>query len=122
MSDTQQTTALPTADLDAAYAGSYFTILGAGGDLTEWIDGLTEMMQEAGIGTPRGWAVTTGGGVNYFAAKRALGDPIEKANEFDVNLVVLMVPLDGLDAGRLAPFKLRVGARWFDDVIDNMVA
>ena len=30
-----------------------------------------------------------------------------------------LVGLDGLDVGKLAIFKLQMGDRWFDDVVDN---
>lgn len=33
---------------------------------------------------------------------------------------MLMFPLDGLNVGKLAMFKIRFGVRWFDDIVDNM--
>lgn len=115
---TEQKTTLPAADLDDAYSGSYFTIFGAGGDLSEWAEGLTEMLEEKEIGTPAGFVTTTGGDINRFASQRGMTD---EDVEFNGDLTVLMFPLSGLHAGRLAMFKLAMGARWFDDVIDNMV-
>ena len=40
-------------------------------------------------------------------------------NRYDDNLTFLAFPLDGLDVGKLAIFKLQMGDRWFDDVVDN---
>ena len=41
------------ANLQEAYNGSYYTILGAGGDLQEWVDGYNQMLAEEGIGKPK---------------------------------------------------------------------
>ncbi len=40
-------------------------------------------------------------------------------NAYQDNLTCLMFPLDGLNAGRLAMFRLRMGDKWFDDIVDN---
>lgn len=115
MSET--TTEIPVAHLKAAYEGSYFTIAGAGGDLQEWVDGLNGMMAEVGAGQPENWYQTTGQDINEYA------DKIGEVNDrFPDDLTVLMFPLSGMNTGVLAMFKLQIGARWFDDVIDNMTA
>lgn len=106
------------ADLEAAYAGSYFTILGAGGDLNEWIEGITDVLAEKGIGAPQGWFTTTGKDINEFAEARG---NVAYHQHFQDDLTVLMFKLDGLDGGKLAMFKIIAAARWFDDVVDNMV-
>jgi hypothetical protein len=106
------------ADLEAAYAGSYYTILGAGGDMNEWIDGITDMFVERGIGTPQAWFTTTGKAINDFAEARG---PVPALQHFQDELTVLMFKLDGLHGGKLAMFKVMAGDRWFDDVVDNMV-
>ena len=99
-----------------AYQGSHYTICGAGGDLDEWVDGYNKLLAEEGIGTPVCWAQTTGENINNYAATRGtVTDP------FQDDLTVLTFPLDGLHVGKLAMFKLTMGDRWFDDVIDNMV-
>lgn len=108
---------LAPADLDAAFNGSYYTILGAGGDLNEWVAGYNGLLQQAGIGTPAGWFTTTGQAINEYAAtKGTVGDP------FADDLTCLMFQLDGLNGGALAMFKLQMQDRWFDDIVGNMVA
>jgi hypothetical protein len=39
---------------------------------------------------------------------------------FASDLTFMFFPLDGLNVGKLAMFKMQMQARWFDDVIDNM--
>lgn len=106
------------ADLEAAYAGSYYTILGAGGDLNEWIDGLGDMLAAEGIGRPEAWFTSTGKAINDFAEARG---PVPALQHFQDDLTVLMFKLDGMHRGKLAMFKMMAGDRWFDDVVDNMV-
>jgi hypothetical protein len=103
-------------DLDDAYENSYYTILGAGGDLDEWINGYNALLQESGIGTPEEWFTTTGKEINEYAAIKVGA----VTNPFADNLTVLMFRLDGLNASRLAIFKLRNQDRWFEDIVDNM--
>lgn len=103
-----------TADLKKAYDGSYYTILGAGGSLDDWINGYEELMEKAGIGKPTEWVKTTGGAINDYAR------PSKARDFFHSDLVVLMFPLDGLHTGKLAMFKMQMEDRWFDDIADNM--
>lgn len=111
--------AVAQADLTVAYDGSWFTILGCGGDLNEWVTGVETMLAEDEIGKPTGWFQTTGEAVNRYASKN--GEyPIPPFDRFQSDLAILMFPLDGLEVGKLALFKLILRARWFDDVIDNM--
>lgn len=95
-----------------AYDGSYYTIIGAGGDLQEWKDGYADLMQKEGIGKPVEWIEFTGKDMN---------------EEFDLtgdkrykdDLQFLAFPLGGLDVSKLAMFKIRMQDRWFDDIVDN---
>jgi len=101
-------------DLSRAVEGSFYTICGAGGDLDEWIEGMTKMLIEAEIGAPKAWYKTTGAAVNAFA------QPFRRTDWFPSDLQILLFPLDGLDVARLAIFRLRAEDRWFDDIIANM--
>lgn len=101
-----------TNGLEKAYEGSFYTILGAGGDLQEWQDGYEKLLEDNGIGKPTEWFQTTGAEINAFAG--------ENDNPFPDDLTCLLFPLDGLNVGKLAMFKLSMGDRWFDDVVDNM--
>jgi len=100
------------ANLQEAYNGSYYTILGAGGDLQEWVDGYNQMLAEEGIGKPTAWFYAKGAAVN-----KEFGLAGNEA--FKARLTILFFPLDGLDIGKLAIFKLKMEDRWFDDIIDN---
>jgi len=107
------------ADLEKAYEGSYYFIGGCGGDLADWTSGYEDLMKEQEIGTPTAWFQTNGATVNGFAGQHN-GGFIRKNDQFPGDLVCLLFPLDGLDVGRLAMFKLRMADRWFDDVVQNM--
>ena len=99
-------------NLQEAYKGSYYTILGAGGDLQEWVAGYEEMLAENEIGKPTAWFYAKGAQVN-----KEFG--LTGREAFKDRLTILFFPLDDLDIGKLAIFKLRMGDRWFDDIIDN---
>lgn len=104
---------LPAADLSAAVNGSWYFIAGCGGDLQDWVSGYNDILDKEGIGTPKAWYVTTGREINKFAG--------EVHNPYPDDLVCLLFPLDGLDTGKLAMFKLRMEDRWFDDVYMNLL-
>lgn len=99
-------------NLKEAEDGSYYTILGAGGDLNDWVNGYDEILIAENIGQPSKWYQTTGAVVNDYA--HGLG------GEFPPDLTILLFPLDGLDLGKLAMFRLSHDDKWFDDVIANM--
>ena len=98
--------------LRKAYDGSYYTILGAGGDLQEWKDGYALMLKERGIGIISKWIEFTGKDMNDEFH-------LTGTNSYPNDLHCLAFPLDGLDTGMLAMFKLQMGDRWFDDIVDN---
>lgn len=98
--------------LDKAYNGSYYTIIGAGGDLQEWKNGYQELLNKENIGTIKEWITFTGSDMN--TKYNLTGD-----NAYPNDLTFLAFPLDGLNIGKLAMFKLRMEDRWFDDIVDN---
>lgn len=104
------------ADLAQAYDGSFYTILGTGGDLAEWRTGVEHELEKRGIGKPAAWFQTTGGAINEYAAQHG-----EVTDPFPADLTCLMFPLSGLNGAGLAIFKLMAGDRWFDDIVQNMV-
>lgn len=95
-----------------AYEGSYYTVLGAAGEISEWIDGMTEMLQDKEIGTPVKFIIFTGKDMN---ARYDLTD----SNAYPDDLHCLAFSLDGLEINKLAVFKLQMGDRWFDDIVNN---
>lgn len=110
---------LTSEELKQAQDGSWYTILGAGGDLAYWVKGYEHGMAERGIGAPTAWYRTTGGDVNTYALQ-AKG-PIRPEDLFQNDLQILMFPLDGIGAGGKLPiFKVTMEDRWFDDIIANM--
>jgi hypothetical protein len=120
---TTKTAITTITDLKEARKGSYYTILGAGGDLDEWVEGYEEMLAEEKLGKPSKWYRTTGGAINRFRLKevQAHGKLNVAYNDlFPDDLIVLMFPLTGMRIDRLAIFKLQMQDRWFDDVLDNM--
>ena len=115
MSQPVQTSTLGMADLAAAEKGSWYTILGVGGDPQEYVRGYEEMLVEQGIGKPKAWYKSTGADVNKY-----VGDDVLPRDQFQRSLNILVFPLDGMDVSKLAMFKLRMQDRWFDDVVGNM--
>ena len=98
--------------LRKAYEGSYYTISGVGGDEHEWKDGYARMLEERGIGKISMWIEFCGKDMNDEFH-------LTGNNSYPDDLHFLAFPLDGLDAGKLAIFKLQMGDRWFDDIVDN---
>ena len=101
-------------ELQAAYDGSWYWIGGCGGDLQQWIDGYEEAMKAQDIGTPVQWYRATGAEINNF-----MGVQYGSRHAFPTDLTCLMFPLDGLNVGKLAMFKIGMGDRWFDDLVQN---
>lgn len=99
-------------ELDFLKSQSACTMVGAGGDLQEWINGLTGILVERGIGKPQSWFTWNGELVNQTYV-------LEGDNRFQDDLTFLAFSLDGLDVGKLAIFKLEFGLRWLDDLIEN---
>lgn len=111
---TQQARIETLEHLVMADEGSFYTIIGAGGDLQEWVDGYNQWLAEEEIGRPIKWFMTTGQQVNEYAR------PSNRDDMFPADLTFLLFPLDGLHVGKLAIFKLTHQDRWFDDVVANM--
>ena len=99
-------------ELQEVYDGSCYTICGCGGNITEWTDGISDLMEKQGIGKPKIFYIFSGKLINEFAGQN--GDP------FKEELIALAFSHEGLDVGKLAMFKIGMGDRWFDDIIDNM--
>lgn len=106
-------------DLAAAYEGSYYTILGTGGSIDEWVENYETILKEREIGKPVEWFQTTGREINLYAAK-IKGGYVHSADQFKLDLGVLIFPLTDLNLGRLAGFKIQMEDRWFDDIVQNM--
>ena len=101
-------------NINLAYDGWFYTILGAGGDLNDWYNGYQELCDKEGIGTIKQWYRTTGKVLNDVYG-------LTGNNRFKANLTILMFDYEGMNVGKLAIFKLKMGDRWFTDIIDNSV-
>ena len=100
------------ADFDKMYDGSWYTICGCGGDIEEWKAGYQDLLGKAEIGTIKEWVEFTGKEMNAYYG-------LKGNNAYPASYRFLAFPLDGLDVSKLAVFKLRMGDRWFDDIVDN---
>src|SRR5690606_2529303 len=105
-------------DLSIADEGSFFTILGTGGEASEWVSGVEDLLSQKGIGRPVEWFSTTGAEVNLYATEQK--GRLNPDDKFRGDLGILMFPNTGLHVGRLAVFRISFGASWFDDMIQNM--
>lgn len=94
---------------------SAFTIEGAGGDLNEWCAGLNEMLEQRGMGQVKEFYTFSGQLMNETYG-------LTGSNRYSDDLTFLSFPLDNLDIGKLAMFKMKFGARWLDDIVDNNAA
>lgn len=106
---------LDSVSFDEMYNGSFYTIIGAGGELSEWVNGYEELLAKDGIGKPEYWATFKGHDINDHY-------DFEGNNRFQEDLNFLVFPLDGLNVGKLALFRLRCGDKWFDDLVNNSVS
>ena len=97
---------------DEAYKGSYYTITGCGGDLSDWMKGYEDLLSKANIGKPVSWHSFSCKDMNEVYC-------LTGTNRYPDDLTFLCFPLDGLHVGKLAMFKLEMGDRWFDDIVDN---
>ena len=97
---------------EEAYKGSYYTITGCGGGLSDWKIGYEDLMALKGIGKPASWHSFSGKDMNE--AYNLTGN-----NRYPDDLTFLCFPLDGLHIERLAMLKLEMGDRWFNDIVDN---
>lgn len=97
------------------YDGSWYTIVGAGGDLNEWREGYQRMLTEQGIGKIKEWHTFKGREMNQRYG-------LTGNNAYPDGLTFLAFSIEGLNVEKLAVFKLRMEDRWFDDIVDNNAA
>lgn len=94
------------------YDGSYYTIVGCGGDLNKWKQGYQNMLNESEIGIIKEWYEFTGKDMNKEYN-------LTGTNAYQDDLHFLAFPIDNLNVNKLAIFKLHMNDRWFDDIVDN---
>lgn len=99
-------------EFEMLYKGSAYTVTGAGGPLEDWMTGITNALQENKIGEPKVFYTFKGKQMNE---QYGLSGKVA----YDNDLTFLSFPLDNLDIGKLAMFKIKMQDRWFDDIVDN---
>lgn len=99
--------------LNEAYKGNYYTIIGCGGDLNEWKEGYAKILKDAEIGTIRHWIEFTGADMN-----NVYGLTGDNAYQPDLHFLAFRLEKD-MNINKLAFLKLRLGDRWFNDIVDN---
>lgn len=97
---------------EVAYDHSYYTIIGCGGDLTEWIEGYKDLLKKDGIGTPERFITFKGRDMNAYYG-------LSGSNAYNEDLTFIAFSIKGLDTSKLAIFRLYMVDKWFDDVVDN---
>lgn len=105
--------------LQEAYENSAYTICGAGGELSDWVNGVNGLMADRGIGEPLTYEAFTGEQLNEFAAD-GTRHMISHRDAFPSDLTILVIRNEGLHMGKLAMLKLQLEDRWMDDIVDNM--
>lgn len=105
---------LTTDNIQMAYDKWFYTIVGAGGDLNDWMDGIQKALDKFKIGKVKQW---------YFTKGKVLNDKwnLTGTERFNDDLTFLMFDYEGMNVGKLAMFKIKAGDRWFTDIIDNSV-
>lgn len=101
--------------LDKAYKGAYFTIIGAGGPLEDWEEGIQSLFDQEKIGKVSEWITVTGADMNKKYK-------LKGSNVYPDDLTFLMCSLDGLNKEKLAAFRLKfdpTSMKWFNDIVDN---
>ena len=100
------------------YNKSAFTFEGLGFDnFDELKDQINETLEQENIGRVKS--------ENFFTYKgKDMNDyyGLTGSNRYPDDLTFVSFLFDGLDIGRLAMFKIRIGARWFDDIVSNNLA
>lgn len=96
-----------------AFAGSYYTITGCAGELQEWKDGYQNLLTEEKVGEATDWTRFKGKDMNEVFG-------LTGTNAYPNDLTFIAFSLEKItDIGKLAMIKLRLGDRWFDDIVAN---
>lgn len=96
-----------------AFRGSYYTIVGCGGNLQEWKDGYADILRREEVGTIKEWIQFTGKDLNDTFG-------LTGSNAYPSDLNILAFDLtDITNVGKLAMLKLQLQDRWFDDMVTN---
>ena len=99
-------------EIKEVYNNSYSTILGAGGDLQEWVDGISKWMKENDFGEMSNIVTFKGKDVNDIYG-------FEGDNRFQDDLIILAWANNKIKLNRYCIPRLQMGIRWFNDIIDN---
>lgn len=101
--------------LREAFDGSYYTILGCGGDIETWKNGYQHILDIDNIGKITKWIEFTGAELNEEFDLHGI-------SAFRKDLHCLAFSLEGLDVSKLAIIRISMQDRWFDDFVDNFIS
>lgn len=94
------------------YQNSFYTIVGAGGDINDWKRQIQSMLNLNNIGHVRKWIAFTGDEMNKHYH-------LTDDNAYPDDLHFLAFSPEGLNIGKLAAFRMQMRDRWFDDIVAN---
>lgn len=99
---------------DTLYNGSAWTWEGMSTD-EENLEAIADWFAEQGCPlTSNDFYITTGATMNAYCGG------LKGRNAYQKDLTILSIPLDNItDVNKLVLKKFQVGARWFDDIVDN---
>lgn len=97
---------------------SAFTFAGAGGDLNVWMVGVNDALKNLGINQVTNFYTWEGRVLNEMYGLTGENAYPEDLTFFAFDITE--IPMDQI--GKLSMWKLQIGARWLDDIIDNDLA
>lgn len=101
-----------SSKFDKFYGGSYYTIIGAGGNLDDWFKGYNELFARESIGNIKQMYSFSGKDMNEYYG-------LTNDNRYPDDLVFLCFSLEELNIEKLAFIRLVMYDKWFDDIVDN---
>lgn len=98
-----------------AYLGSYYTVLGCGGDINDWKNGYKKLLAEDEI-----MDLDIDSIIVFSAGELNKEFNLTGTNAYPNDLTCMMFPLNNVQSiGKLAMFRLRMDDKWFDDIVAN---
>lgn len=100
-----------------AYFGSYYTIIGAGGDPQDWINGYNNAIQKS---LDPYFDITQEDVLVFSGAEMNSLLNLTDKNRYSDDLTFISFSFNTChQIGKLAFFKMQNGDRWFDDIVAN---
>ena len=97
---------------DMLYKNWAYTVIGAGGNLNEWMSGINKLLAENNIGKVNQFYVFKGKDMNE---KYKLSGDVAYPDD----LTFIAFTTENLNVAKLSIFRLRMQDHWFTDIVDN---